>query len=394
MKQIRRLVLMVLCIAVISAATSGSLIATDSPSPWAAEQVNAAISKSLVPPDLQSDYTQAISRAEFSALIVTFYENIRGEITERVFFVDTDDENVQKAAYIGVVTGIGDNNFDPDSKLTREQAAVMLSRLSDAIERPFPIQTAGFADYADIAFWSIESVGRVQAAGIMGGVGDNRFAPQDPYTREQSIVTIMRLFDALIIEQEYILEDEYEYISKSEEGYTFDTDGIIYSNGAAVGIIYSNPAFRAVFVINNTEWIFYTNTETGTAYFFNYVNQCQSSLISMSVIEFSGSASRAMEQHWNTMRTMFISSPNVDFEYIDSIAIDVGYNYSGYLHKFKLHHGNTTYISNVAVWTADNLLYRVVATANTQTAEEVEAVLNGLFESFINLGFLSPLSRL
>jgi hypothetical protein len=31
----------------------------------------------------------------------------------------------------------------------------------------------------------------------MGGVGDNRFDPQGTYTREQSIVTIIRLFDLL-----------------------------------------------------------------------------------------------------------------------------------------------------------------------------------------------------
>jgi hypothetical protein len=29
----------------------------------------------------------------------------------------------------------------------------------------------------------------------MSGVGDNKFAPADDYTREQSIFTMMRLFD-------------------------------------------------------------------------------------------------------------------------------------------------------------------------------------------------------
>ena len=31
----------------------------------------------------------------------------------------------------------------------------------------------------------------------MSGVGDNTFAPQNPYTREQSIITILRLFNAM-----------------------------------------------------------------------------------------------------------------------------------------------------------------------------------------------------
>jgi hypothetical protein len=135
------------------------------------------------------------TRAEFAALAVALYENIKGEITGRSTFVDTDDINVEKAAYIGVVTGVGNNMFAPDNQLTREQAAVMLARLANAIGQPLPIQASTFADNAQISSWAIEGVGQMQAAGIMGGIGNNRFAPSDPYTREQSIVTIMRLFD-------------------------------------------------------------------------------------------------------------------------------------------------------------------------------------------------------
>jgi hypothetical protein len=69
----------------------------------------------------------------------------------------------------------------------------MLSRLSNAIGRPLPAHTPTFVDNAEISEWAMEGVGQIQAAGIMGGVGDNRFAPQAPYTREQSIVTVMRL---------------------------------------------------------------------------------------------------------------------------------------------------------------------------------------------------------
>jgi hypothetical protein len=36
---------------------------------------------------------------------------------------------------------------------------------------------------------------KVQAAGIMGGVGGGRFAPQGKYTRERIIVTMLRLMD-------------------------------------------------------------------------------------------------------------------------------------------------------------------------------------------------------
>ena len=147
---------------------------------------------------LQSAYNQATTRAEFCALAAALYEKYTGaEITGRSTFADTDDINVQKMASVGVVSGTdaARNLFSPDADLTREQAAAMLARLADAIGEPLPKQTAAFADSADISTWATEAVGQVQAAGIMGGVGNDRFAPKDPYTREQSIATIMRLWD-------------------------------------------------------------------------------------------------------------------------------------------------------------------------------------------------------
>ena len=152
----------------------------------------------LVPQNLQSAYTQATTRAEFAALAVALYEQVKGtEITERKTFSDTTDVNVEKAAAIGVVSGIGDNKFDPNAELTREQAAVMLARLADVTGRPLAQQAATFADNGSISSWAIEEVGQIQAAGIMSGVGDNTFAPQSAYTREQSIVTILRLYEVV-----------------------------------------------------------------------------------------------------------------------------------------------------------------------------------------------------
>jgi len=166
----------------------------EQPSSWAVEQVNAAITAGLVPQNLQSNYTQATTRAEFAALAVSLYEYVTGRvITERMTFNDTNDVNVQKMGGLGVVAGVGNGNFNPDGTLTREQAAVMLVRLASAIGSPLAMATPTFADNGQISSWAVESVGQIQAAGIMGGVGNNQFAPQTAYTREQSIVTLLRL---------------------------------------------------------------------------------------------------------------------------------------------------------------------------------------------------------
>jgi len=170
----------------------------ETPSSWAVEPVNAAIAAGLVPQSLQSQYTQAATRAEFTALAVALYETVTGrEIAGRMHFNDTNDINVQKMGYLGIVAGVGDGNFAPNSTLTREQAAVMLARLADVIGQPLPSSAPTFADNAQISSWAVDGVGQMQASGIMGGVGNNQFSPSGSYTREQSIVTMMRLFDIL-----------------------------------------------------------------------------------------------------------------------------------------------------------------------------------------------------
>jgi hypothetical protein len=94
-------------------------------------QVNAAIAANLVPQNLQSKYSQATTRAEFCALAVALYENVTGKtITDRKTFDDTSDINVEKAGAIGVVSGMGNNKFSPNNLLTREQAATILSAVA------------------------------------------------------------------------------------------------------------------------------------------------------------------------------------------------------------------------------------------------------------------------
>ena len=177
------------------------ITAITTPSTWAAEYVIRAVSLNLVPQNLQSNFTQAITRAEFAALAVLLYETV----TEReiatdgsIPFTDTNDINALKAAAIGVTTGTGDGTtFSPNLNLTREQAATMLSRLAVALANPLPSPAPTFADNADLATWSFDAVGQMQATNIMGGIGGNRFDPRGAYTREQSIITIVRLWDIL-----------------------------------------------------------------------------------------------------------------------------------------------------------------------------------------------------
>ena len=180
----------------------------DAPSSWAAGKVMEAIELGFVPEALQEKYQQATTRAEFCALAVALYEAYtETEIEDRVSFDDTDDVDVEKAAAIKVVNGVGENKFDPDRTLTRDEAAAMLSRLADALEKPIDAAEPTFADNDSFQNWAVEYIGQMQSTGIMGGVGNNTFAPKDDYTREQSIITIMRLYDLINTPAEDVTED-------------------------------------------------------------------------------------------------------------------------------------------------------------------------------------------
>ena len=166
------------------------------PSIWAVEQVGAAMTLGLVPESMQFEYTKATTRAEFCMLAVMLYETVKGEeITGRKTFSDSNDVNVQKMAALGVVNGVGGDRFSPNTNLTREQAATMLSRLANAIGKPLTGYSPTFSDNASITSWAFDAVGEMQLAGIMSGVGANTFAAKNPYTREQSIVTMLRLYN-------------------------------------------------------------------------------------------------------------------------------------------------------------------------------------------------------
>lgn len=102
-------------------------------SDWAVPFVTTAISQNLVPYHLQSDYTAPITRAEFCSLAVAVYEEKMGyEIDERVLFSDTTDENIEKAAGIGIVSEKSEGIFDPTAEITRQEAAIILSQLTHA----------------------------------------------------------------------------------------------------------------------------------------------------------------------------------------------------------------------------------------------------------------------
>ena len=177
-------------------------------SAWAGAEIQAAANQGLIPKNgLKDDYTQPITRWEFATLAVQAYETITGktvpidfEAKDTVFADSIGGFPIAKAYNLGILTGYNtaanraDVEVGPGDPITREQAAAMLARLSEALGRP--LAHAGSLPFTDaISSWAYDSVSKVYQAGIMTGTGAATFDASGTYTIEQSIVTMMRIND-------------------------------------------------------------------------------------------------------------------------------------------------------------------------------------------------------
>ena len=98
---------------------------------------------------------------------------------------------INRCAAAGILNGNGDGTVTPEAPITRERAMVMLARAL-GIE---PIRKPDLTKYTDAAQVSAYAQGYLAAmikAGIVGGVGDNRLAPQDNINRASTVTILDR----------------------------------------------------------------------------------------------------------------------------------------------------------------------------------------------------------
>lgn len=182
-------------------------VPSDAPNAWAAEEVTKAINNNLVPSSLQNKYKENITRKEFCDLAISLVQSISGKSIDEVLsskgltisenaFSDATDKNVLAAYTLSIVSGKGNGLFDPNGKITRQEAAVMLANTAKALGIDINSDEAVFADSDSIASWAKVAVNYVSSSKVMNGTG-NGFSAKGNYTRQQAYITIFRLFEAI-----------------------------------------------------------------------------------------------------------------------------------------------------------------------------------------------------
>ena len=97
-------------------------------------------------------------------------------------------ESVSYAIETGLMNGVGEHEFAPDDTLTRAMLVTILYRQAG---EPTVAKRAAFADVAEKS-WYADAVAWAVERGITYGMGDNLFAPDEPVTREQMVTFLWR----------------------------------------------------------------------------------------------------------------------------------------------------------------------------------------------------------
>ena len=108
---------------------------------------------------------------------------------------------VNWAAEKGIVNGTSATTFSPDTNITREQMAVIMANYAKKLGYDLPVahDAVTFADNAQISGWAAKEVKAMQQAGIMAGKGGNRFDPKGTATRAE-VATVLRRFVEIVID--------------------------------------------------------------------------------------------------------------------------------------------------------------------------------------------------
>lgn len=135
--------------------------------------------------------TADITRQDF----VTMLWRLKGSVASEkalTFGDKADIKDYAKTAVAwavenGYIKGRDNGNFDPAAKITRAEIVAILNRIAENAK------AEKAADFTDIAtHWAKDAIAWAAEAGIVNGVGNNMFAPNDNASRQDTVVMLYK----------------------------------------------------------------------------------------------------------------------------------------------------------------------------------------------------------
>lgn len=170
---------------------------------WAYKAIMAASAENIVSGTGNNRFepNRAVTRAEF----VTMLSNLNGieESVGELSFSDVPSESwfysqTMWAYNNGIIFGIQEDKFAPDAFISRQDALLMVERF---IKFKGAIlderENIVFIDYQEISDYAKEAIEKMANAGIITGYEDGSFCPKLSITRAEAVTIIMKIREML-----------------------------------------------------------------------------------------------------------------------------------------------------------------------------------------------------
>jgi len=134
-------------------------------------------------------------------LVTVLYRLSESKFTEKSTFNDVPQNSYYSSAIawandLGIVNGVGNNNFAPDKAISREDVATIINRYITKNKIRIKVQNNVNKEYLDkeqISSYAFESVEQLKKYGLMTGKSGNYFEPKGLTTRAEVATILMRI---------------------------------------------------------------------------------------------------------------------------------------------------------------------------------------------------------
>ncbi len=137
---------------------------------------------------------EAITRGEFAMFLIRTL-GLSGEAGEQFADVDPAAEYAKELAIgraAGILNGVGDNKFNPEATITRQDMMTIISR---GMALSGEGDLSAFSDAAQIADYALSHVSAMIASGLIQGNADGTINPLGNTTRAETAVIMQRILN-------------------------------------------------------------------------------------------------------------------------------------------------------------------------------------------------------
>ncbi len=170
---------------------------------WATEDIDYVYENGIMKGISETEFAPEASLTR--AMLVTVLYRLEGEpaVNKSIPFSDVDmgayyADAVSWAKQVGIVKGVSDTEFAPDSNITREQIATIMHRFAEY--KGYDVTQGGmlireFNDYEEISEYALTAMAWTVNSGLFKGKGENNIAPEENATRAETAAILHRFIE-------------------------------------------------------------------------------------------------------------------------------------------------------------------------------------------------------